>query len=237
MSEKEVFAANLKRLIDASPFTEEQIAHRAGVSQKTLARWLQFGVKQADPRTRKPLLEVCRLFDVELDDLWVDNGCARGSDEYARKIRETIERWERLGVAYDNVAQWIDQLHVAACVAERFRREEPRLVEVVARVKSLRTEADAQAYLEGMVREWSLSEPEAYRRLVQTTQKFLAAALPRDPDQLGLWFKKVHPKRWATLLSRRKLDDEGELVAFVRHMMQEGLSPHEAYEGLIRLSN
>jgi hypothetical protein len=82
-----------------------------------------------------------------------------------------------------------------------------------------------------------LDESDAYKRLIETTLKFLAAALPRDPDQLGAWFKQVHPKRWAKLLSRRKLDNEGELIAFVRHMMEEGLSAHEAYEGLIRLSN
>jgi tape measure domain-containing protein len=236
MSAQEVFAANLKRLIDESPLSVRDIADQAGVSQRTLSRWLQVGVKKADRRSRKPLLQVCRLLGVQLDDLWAGNGTCR-CEEYARKVKELISRWERLGLEYGSVTDWIDRCYTAAHVAERFRQEEPELAEVVAKVKSLKSERELYGYLEGMVRDWNLEEVEAVKRLVETTQKFLAAALPRDPDQLGGWFKQAHPRRWAKLLARRKLDNEGELIAFIRHMMVEGLSPHEAYEGLIRLSN
>jgi hypothetical protein len=42
--------------------------------------------------------------------------------------------------------------------------------------------------------------------------------------------------RWAWLIESGRLDHEGELFAFVRHIMAEGLSKHEAYESLLRLS-
>jgi len=236
MSEKDVFAANLKQLVAESPLSLREIAHEAGITQKTLTRWLQEGIKKPDRRTRKPLLELCRLFNANLDDLWVDDQACAGA-EYARKVQELFERWHKLGIEHEAVARWIDRWYVAAQVAERFHREEPDLADIVKRVKSLKTDGELHAYVEKMVRDWHLDEAEAYRRLIETTLKFLAAALPRDPDQLGAWFKQVHPRRWAKLLARRKLDNEGELVAFLRHMMEEGLSPHEAYEGLIRLSN
>jgi len=54
---------------------------------------------------------------------------------------------------------------------------------------------------------------------------------------MGAWFRRVHPRRWANLLARRKLDDEAELVAYIRNLLAEGLSPHEAYEAVVRLSN
>ena len=236
MSEKEVFATNIKRMVEASPLSLRKIADEAGVTQKTLMRWLQGGLKKPDRRTRGPLLELCRLFSVELDDLWVD-GQACPCGEYALKVKKLFERWDKLGIEYKSAAQWIDRWCAAAEVSERFHREEPALAEIVKKVKSLKTNAELHAYVEKMVRDWQLDEAEAYRRLIETTLKFLAAALPRDPDQLGAWFKQVHAKRWAKLLARRKLDNEGELVAFLRHMMEEGLSAHEAYEGLIRLSN
>jgi transcriptional regulator with XRE-family HTH domain len=236
MSEKDVFAANMARLIEQSSLSTQQISEHLGVTQRTLSRWLQEGVKKPDSRSRKPLLELCRLLDVELDDLWVDTEAKRCS-EYARKVNELFERWERLGIEHVQMAAWIDHWYTAALVADRFCGEEPDLAEIVKKVKSLKSDGELLGYVESMVHEWKLDQREAYKRLIETTLKFLAAALPRDPDQLGAWFKQVHPKRWAKLLSRRKLDNEGELVAFLRHMMHEGLSAHEAYEGLIRLSN
>ncbi len=236
MSEKDVFVANMGRLVEQSSMSMRQLAEQAGITQRTLSRWLQEGVKKPDRRTRKPLLELCRVFDVELDDLWVDQEVCRCS-EYSQKVGELFERWERLGIEYGDMAEWIDRWHMAATVSDRFCHDEPDLAEIVKKIKSLKTTSELHAYIEKMVHEWDLDESDAYKRLIETTLKFLAAALPRDPDQLGAWFKQVHPKRWAKLLSRRKLDNEGELVAFIRHMLEEGLSPHEAYEGLIRLSN
>jgi transcriptional regulator with XRE-family HTH domain len=236
MSEKEIFAANMKRMVEQSPLSLKELADEAGVTHKTLIRWVQDGLKKPDRRTRAPLLELCRVFDVELGDLW-EEGKTCPCDEYAVKVKRLFERWDKLGMEYENAVQVIDGWYAAAEVSERFHREEPDLAEIVKKVKKLKSDAESHAYVETMVQDWRLDESEAYRRLIETTLKFLAAALPRDPDQLGAWFKQVHPKRWAKLLARRKLDNEGELVAFVRHMMEEGLSAHEAYEGLIRLSN
>jgi transcriptional regulator with XRE-family HTH domain len=236
MSEPEVFAANLRRLIDACPLSERQIAERAGVSVKTLARWLQVGMKRPSRRPPQTLLELSRLLRVVPDELWQgETACA--CDTYAEKVKELLSRWERLGVNYEDVTQWIDATYTASRVAERFRREEADLAGIVAKVKTLRTEGELQSYLETMVRDWALDEPESYRRLVESTQKFVVAVLPRDPDQMGAWFRRVHPRRWANLLARRKLDDEAELVALIRNLLTEGLSPHEAYEAIVRLSN
>ena len=235
MSEKDVFAANVKRMVEESPLSLREIADEAGVTHKTLMRWIQDGLKKPDRRTRGSLLEFCKLFSVELTDLWVD-GQACPCEEYALKVKTLFQRWDRLGIEYESAVQCIDRWCAATEVSERFHREEPDLADIVKKVKSLKSNAESHAYVEKMVRDWQLDEAEAYRRLIETTLKFLAAALPRDPDQLGGWFKQVHPKRWAKLLARRKLDNEGELIAFLRHMMEEGLSAHEAYEGLIRLS-
>ncbi len=184
MSEPEVFAANLRRLIDASPLSERQIAERAGVSFKTLARWLQVGIKRPSRQAPQSLLQLSRLLHVEPDDLWQgETACA--CDAYAEKVKELIGRWDRLGVDYQDVTRWIDSACIASRVAEKFRRLEPDLAEIVAKVKALRTDGDVQKYLEAMVHEWSLDEPESYKRLIETTQKFVAAVLPRDPDQMG----------------------------------------------------
>lgn len=236
MSEPEVFAANLRRLIDASPLSERQIAERAGISFKTLVRWLQVGIKRPSRRPPQTLVQLSRLLHVEPDELWQgETTCA--CDVYAKKVKELIGRWDRLGVDYQDVVRWIDSACTASRVAEKFRRQEPDLAEIVAKVKRLRTDGDLQKYLEAMVREWSLDESESYKRLIETTQKFVAAVLPPDPDQMGAWFRRVHARRWANLLARRKLDDEAELVAYIRNLLAEGLSPHEAYEAVVRLSN
>ncbi len=236
MSDKVLFAANLKRLIDASPLSEQQLAKRAGISERTLTRWQQAGIAKPDRRTLEPLKKICRLLKVRLDDLWADERADR-RELYAEKLKRLMEHWEQLGQPYEDVTDWIDRLHIAVAVAERFRREEPELAEVIAKVKLLETEGQLLAYVEEMVRDWGLDESAAYRRLTENTQRFLAAALPRDPDQLGRWFKDAHPARWRRLLARKRIDNDGELFAYVRHMMAEGLSSHEAYEGLIRLSN
>jgi transcriptional regulator with XRE-family HTH domain len=236
MSESEVFAANLRRLIDASSLTERQVAERSGVSIKTLARWLQIGLKRPARQPPQPLLQLAQLLRVAPDELW-RGATACACDAYAEKVKELISCWERLGVNYQDIAHWIDSAHTASRVAERFRREEADLAGIVARVKRLRTEGEVQSYLEAMVRDWALDETESYKRLVESTQKFVAAVLPHDPDQMGDWFRRVHPRRWANLLARRKLDDEAELVALIRNLLTEGLSPHETYEAIVRLSN
>lgn len=236
MSDKEIFAANLKRLIDSSPLTRREVAERAGVSYGTLGRWLQTGLLKPDQRSRKPLQKICRLFQVQLKDLWEEQRESQ-SDLYAQKVKEMLDLWEELGLDYDAVAGWIDQWHTAAQVAQRFRRQEPDLTEIVAKVKSLEDDGEVQMYLEELLREWDLDEANSYKRLIETTQRFLAALLPHEPEQLGRWFMEVHVRRWDRLLDSGKLDNEGELIAFVRHMMAEGLSVLEAYEGLIRLSN
>ena len=236
MSQKEIFAGNLKRLVDSSPLSRREVAERAGVSYGTLGRWLQVGLEKPDQRSRKPLQKICRLFRVQLKDLWADYRDSH-SELYAQKVKEMLDLWEELGLDYDSVAGWIDQWYTAAHVAQRFRRQEPDLTEIVAQVKSLETDGEVQMYLEELLREWNLDEAGSYKRLIETTQRFLAALIPHDPEQLGLWFKEVHSRRWTRLLDTGKLDNEGELIAFVRHMMAEGLSAHEAYEGLIRLSN
>lgn len=236
MSEPEVFAANLRRLIDASPLSERQIAERAGVSFKTLVRWLQVGMKKPARRPPQTLVQLSRFLRVEPDELW-RGATASACDGYAEKVKELIGRWDRLGVDYQDVVRWIDSAYTASRVAEKFRRQEPDLAEIVAKVKRLRTDGDVQKYLEGMVREWSLDEDESYKRLIETTQKFVAAVLPPDPDQMGAWFRRVHARRWANLLARRKLDDEAELVAYIRNLLAEGLSPREAYEAVVRLSS
>lgn len=236
MSESEVFAANLRRLIDASSLSERQIAERAGLSIKTLARWLQVGLRKPARRPPQSLLQLARVLNVPADELWLGETACAGI-RYAEKVKDLIGRWDRLGMNYQDIAQWIDSAWTAARVAERFCREEADLAGIVAKVKTLRNEGELQTYLETMVRPWGLGEAESYKRLVESTRKFVVAVLPRDPDQMGAWFRRVHPRHWANLLARRRLDDEAELVALIRNLITEGLSPHEAYEAIVRLSN
>jgi transcriptional regulator with XRE-family HTH domain len=236
MTAKDVFVANLKRLIDHSPMSRRQVADRAGVSYSTLNRWLENGVLAPDGRTKKPLQKICRVLHVGLDDLWAEHGIA-GEAFYPEKVRELYDRWERLKADTGQLSRLLDAWYNAGRVAERFRREEPDLAQVVAKVKTLPDDGHIQTYLESLLREWNLAEDDAYRRLIETTQRFLAAALPEDPEQLGQWFLDTHPRRWAWLIESERLDHEGELFAYVRHIMAEGLSKHEAYESLLRLSH
>jgi transcriptional regulator with XRE-family HTH domain len=236
MTAKDVFAANLRRLIDHSALSRRQVADRAGVSYSTLNRWLESGVPAPDGRTKKPLQKICRILHVGLDELWAEHGVASHM-VYSDKVLELFQRWDHLKADCSKFSRLLDCWYNAGRVAERFRRDEPDLAQVVAKVKMLRDDGEIQLYLECLLREWNLDEADAYRRLIETTQRFLAAALPHDPEQLGQWFVQAHPRRWAWLIESRRLDHEGELFAFLRHIMAEGLSKHEAYESLLRLSN
>ena len=236
MSRKDTFAANLKQLIEASPWSRREVAERAGVSPRTLSRWLQAGLQQPDGRTLAPLNKVCDLLKVSPDDLWRDRRATR-ADRYAGKLKRLFRYWEGQGVPSHDTAAWIDRLERAVRVARRFRREESDLAEVIRRVKKLPTEGDLQHYLEVMIREWDLDQQMAYRRLIENTQRFLAAALPTDAELLAAWFRETHPARWQNLLRLQRIDSADELSAYVRHMLAEGLSRPEIYEALIRLSN
>lgn len=235
MTAKDVFITNLTRLIEHSPMSRKQVAARAGVSYATLNRWLENGVLAPDRRTKKPLQKICRVLHVGLDDLWVEQGVVSQAF-YPEKVRELYERWERLSADAAELSRMLDGWYIAGRVAERFRCEEPDLAQVVAKVKMLEDDGQIQVYLEGLLREWGLEEEDAYRRLIETTQRFLGAALPEEPELLGQWFIEAHPCRWTWLIESERLDHEAELVAYLRHVMAEGLSKHEAYESLLRLS-
>ncbi len=235
MTAKDVFITNLTRLIEHSPLSPKQVATRAGVSYATLNRWLENGVLAPDGRTKKPLQKVCRVLQVELDDLWLAEGVASQAC-YPERVRELYERWERLKADTTELSRILDCWYNAGRVAERFRCEEPDLARVVAKVKMLDDDGQIQGYLEGLLREGGLEEEDAYRRLIETTQRFLAAALPEEPELLGQWFIETHPCRWTWLIESHRLDHEAEMSAYIRHIMAEGLSKHEAYESLLRLS-
>lgn len=162
---------------------------------------------------------------------------SNAADRYATKIKRLFRHWERLGVPFQDTGDWIDRLERAARVARRFRRDECDLAEVIQKIKKLPTDGDLQGYLESTLREWDLDEDKAYRRLIENTQKFLAAALPTDAEPLAKWFRETHPDRWNRLLRHQRIDSEAELAAYVRHMLADDLSRPEIYESLIRLSN
>ena len=63
-----------------------------------------------------------------------------------KKVKEMLGLWEELGVDFGGVAEWIDQWYNATRVAQRFRREEPDLTEVVCKIKSLRSDGEVQMY-------------------------------------------------------------------------------------------
>ena len=235
MTAKDVFITNLTRLIEHSPLSRKQVATRAGVSYSTLNRWLENGVLAPDGRTKKPLQKICRVLHVGLDDLWVEEGGACEAF-YPEKVRELYERWAHLKADTTELSRILDGWYNAGRVAARFRCEEPDLAQVVVKVKMLEDDGQVQVYLEGLLREWGLEEEDAYRRLIETTQRFLAAALPEEPELLGQWFIQTHPCRWTCLIEGHRLDHEAELFAYLRHVMAEGLSKHEAYESLLRLS-
>lgn len=153
----------------------------------------------------------------------------------ARKLDEILKVWERAGVPYDNVLRSIDRCHLAASVVDRFRREQTDLVEAVAAAKSLDSEPAVHAYLEGLVRNWNLDEADAYRQLIVLAQGFLST--PTEPAGFGFWFRVIHEERWATILARTGLDEEG-LFKFIRHVMEDdGLSAVDLYEKMIDLSD
>ncbi len=153
----------------------------------------------------------------------------------AQKLSEIIAVWERAGVPHENVIRSIDRCHLAACVVDRFRREQPDLVKVVAEAKSLDSESAAHAYLEGCVRKWDFGEADAYRQLIVLAQGFMST--PVDPAGFGYWFRVIHEDRWATILTRTGLDEAG-LFKFIQHVMKDdGLSATDLYEKMIDLSD
>ena len=152
-----------------------------------------------------------------------------------RKLNEIIEVWERAGVPYDNVVRSIDRCHLAACVVDRFRREQADLVGAIAEAKSLASDPAVHAYLEGCVRKWNLDEADAYRQLIVLAQGFIST--PAEPAGFGFWFRVIHEDRWAAILARTGLEEEG-LFKFIRHVMEDdGLSAPELYEKMIDLSD
>jgi len=153
----------------------------------------------------------------------------------AWKLNEIIEVWERAGVPYDNVVQSIDRCHLAACVVDRFRREQADLVGAIAEAKSLDSDPAVHAYLEGCVRKWNLNDTDAYRQLIVLAQGFIST--PTEPAGFGFWFRVIHEDRWAAILARTGLEEEG-LFKFIRHVMEDdGLSAPELYEKMIDLSD
>jgi hypothetical protein len=234
-SEREVFAANLQRLIDNASLSKRQVADRAGVSYTTLCRWLDRGPRTDDPRSRKSVQRICRMLHVDPEELWTRN-VPQGSRVYPDLVRQLYEHWETLGDDGEALSRLLDRWVAAVQVSEKFIEEEPDLAAVVAKVKKLRNDREVRLYLESMLREWELDEQAAYRRLIETTQRFLAAALPKEPEQLGGWFVELHPRRWKSLIKTHKLDNKAELIAYLRHIMDEGLSALEAYESILRMS-
>jgi transcriptional regulator with XRE-family HTH domain len=193
MTAKDVFVANLKRLIDHSPMSRRQLADRAGVSYSTLSRWLENGVPAPDGRTKKPLQKICRVCT------WGWTNCGPNTASPVTVLSgESPGTVRALGTHLK--ADSGDAVAIAGRLVQRgarggaVPRDEPDLAQVVAKVKMLRGDGEIQTYLESLLREWDLSEDDAYRRLIETTQRFLAAALPQDPEQLGQWFIEAHPR-------------------------------------------
>lgn len=164
------------------------------------------------------------------------SGASSGStSDCAQKFSEILEVWERAGVAYDGVVRSIDRCHLATCVVDRFRREQPDLAQAVAEAKSLDSDSAVHVYLEGCVRKWDLNEGDASRQLIVFAQGFIST--PTDPAGFGFWFRVIHEERWATILNRTGLDEEG-LFKFIRHVMEDdGLSATELYAKMIDLSD
>ena len=162
--EKNVFATNLRRILDSSEMTRREVAERIGVKYKTLCRWMTEGVPKPDHRTRSKLVALCRLFDVPLNGLWVQH--VSKADDSAEKIRETVMIWERVGLSFG----WIDSIHTAARVVDRFRREEPELCQRLKRLQGISTDVRFHAKFEPLVRKWidaeRLTETNAYRKLM-----------------------------------------------------------------------
>jgi transcriptional regulator with XRE-family HTH domain len=162
--EKKVFATNLRRILDSSEMTRREVAEQIGVKYKTLCRWMTEGVTKPDHRTRSKLVALCRLFDVALNGLWVQH--VSKADDSAEKIRATVVIWERVGIRFD----WIDSLHTAARVVDRFRREEPELCQRLKRLERITTDAQFHAKFEPLVKDWigaeKLTEADSYRKLM-----------------------------------------------------------------------
>ncbi len=175
-----------------------------------------------------------------MQDSWLCNdnsseASSQSSSSCAQKLSEILEVWERAGVAYDGVVRSMDRCHLAACVVDRFRREQPDLAQAVAEAKSLDSEAAVHVYLESCVRKWDLGEADAYRQLIVFAQGFIST--PTEPAGFGFWFRVIHEERWATILTRTGLDEEG-LFKFIRHVMEDdGLSATELYAKMIDLSD
>jgi hypothetical protein len=158
-----------------------------------------------------------------------------GAATYAEKLSEMIELWERAGVNYEEVVHWVDRFHVAARVADRFRREQPTLATAMAKAKSLETDAALQTYLERWVRKWELDEPDAYRQLILLGQGFVTA--PSDPAGFGLWFQVIHHDRWDAILEQTGLTADS-IFDFIRHVMEDdGLSSLDLFERMIDMSD
>jgi len=172
------------------------------------------------------------------DNAQADNSSVPNSPSIptcVEKLGEILDVWERAGVSYDNLVRSIDRCHLAACVVDRFRQEQPSLVAAVAAAKSLDSEAAVHAYLEGVARNWSLDEVDVYRQLIVLALGYIST--PSDPLGFGLWFRVIHEDRWAKILAGTSLDEDG-LFKFIRHVMEDdGVPASKLYEKLVDLSD
>lgn len=159
---KSVFAKNLKQAIKEKGLTFKEAAERAGLEPKTLYRWVQEGITKTDSRTEGEFNELCKLLEVERNDLWKDQATC---DVCAAKVREMVRIWEHVGVGF----QWIDRRYIAARVVDRLRRDCGELWAMLKRTKNIGSDAGLHKTLEDMVCEWLngelMSEGEAYERL------------------------------------------------------------------------
>lgn len=162
MDKKQIFAENLKNALQQKNVTYREAAAETKLNEKTLYRWVWEGISRTDNRTGSELQSLCVFLGVERDDLWKDQS---STGNYVEKFREMVLIWESAG----RNLSWIDNWHLAARAAERFRRDARDLCQRVKTARKTATESQLQAVLEQQVREWlkttPLTETDAYKKL------------------------------------------------------------------------